>query len=338
MRRYQKVWTSIITFLAFLVLIIDTKTAINGARDGVDICVKSVIPSLFPFFLISSLISNLFNGQKIPLVTLIANRLRIPSGNETLFLFGLLSGYPIGAMYINDAYRERCLAKSDAHRMLAFCNNAGPAFIFGILSIFFSNKLALWALWGIHILSAFTVGILLPGSPESIGEYHNRANSSITNCMERSIRSIATVCGWVIVFRIIISIVREWTQLDMNSNLYVILAGVIELSNGCLVLCNIHNLGLRFIVSACFLAFGGICVAMQTISVTKDVGIGLYFPGKLLQTAISLLFAHLLQPFILPRSEIFVLPIWLQFFCIILILGVSVYMRKRSSILVKSVV
>jgi hypothetical protein len=37
------------------------------------------------------------------------------------------------------------------------------------------------------------------------------------------------------------------------------------------------------------LAFGGISVAMQTKSITRELGFGYYFPGKVLQFTISLL-------------------------------------------------
>ena len=37
--------------LGMLVLILDSKTALAGAREGIDLCIRTVIPSLFPFFL-----------------------------------------------------------------------------------------------------------------------------------------------------------------------------------------------------------------------------------------------------------------------------------------------
>ena len=38
--------------LGLLILILDGKTAYNGAVDGIELCLKTVIPALFPFFVI----------------------------------------------------------------------------------------------------------------------------------------------------------------------------------------------------------------------------------------------------------------------------------------------
>ena len=36
--------------VGLLVLIFDSSLAIQGAREGVELCLRTVIPSLFPFF------------------------------------------------------------------------------------------------------------------------------------------------------------------------------------------------------------------------------------------------------------------------------------------------
>ena len=35
--------------IGFLVLIFDSRLALEGARAGLDLCIRTVIPSLFPF-------------------------------------------------------------------------------------------------------------------------------------------------------------------------------------------------------------------------------------------------------------------------------------------------
>ena len=48
---------------AMLALILDSKTALLGAQSGLDLCVRTVIPSLFPFFVISILLTAPFGGM-----------------------------------------------------------------------------------------------------------------------------------------------------------------------------------------------------------------------------------------------------------------------------------
>jgi hypothetical protein len=57
----------------------------------------------------------------------------------------------------------------------------------------------------------------------------------------------------------------------------------------------IQQEGLRFLLCSLFLSFGGLCVTMQTISVTEGLSIRGYLQGKAIQTAFSLCFAGILQ-------------------------------------------
>jgi len=53
----------------------------------------------------------------------------------------------------------------------------------------------------------------------------------------------------------------------------------------------IANEQLRFVLCSILLAFGGLCVTMQTAAVSKGLSIRTYFKGKLLQTLFSFLLA-----------------------------------------------
>ena len=289
--------------VGMLILILDARTALAGAQDGIELCIKTVIPSLFPFFLLSSIIRNTFVGKPIKVLRPLGKMCSIPEGAESLLLLGMVGGYPVGAQGIHDAYESGALTKSDAQRMLGFCNNAGPAFIFGMIGSLFSSALTLWVLWGIHILSALVVGMLL--APKNIGQCHLKecAYKPIAQTVESSIKTTANVCGWVIVFRVVVAFCQHWFFWLLPIQLQAALVGVLELSNGCYTLQGISAQGTRFVLCAATLAFGGICVAMQTVSVTKGLGTGMYFPGKTLQAVISFLLAETAQLFLFKQEE-----------------------------------
>ena len=158
--------TAIAASAAMLVLILDGKTALTGASEGIGICLNTLIPSLFPFFLLSILLTGALGEQDIPLLRPVAKLCRIPNGAESLLAIGLLGGYPVGAQNVALAYRSGQLSKEQAARMITFCNNAGPAFIFGILGSIFSFPAVPWLLWTIHIISALLVGISLPDAQD----------------------------------------------------------------------------------------------------------------------------------------------------------------------------
>lgn len=303
MKSRSRFWTGLIGAIGLLVLILDAKTALGGAKDGVSLCLYTVIPSLFPFFVLSILLNSSLSNVNVGFLRPLGRLCGIPAGGESLLLLGMLGGYPVGAQCISEAYRSKRLNRRDAHRMLGFCSNAGPAFIFGMGSCIFESQKALWALWGIHVLSALLVGVLLPNKSCGSCSLSQSERITVSQALEKGIKSIAVVCGWVVLFRVLLAFVQRWFLWLLPAELQVFTIGILELSNGCYELTDLTSQGMRFILCAGMLGFGGVCVAMQTISVSKELGTGLYFPGKVLQCVLSLFLACLMQGLLFTEPE-----------------------------------
>lgn len=281
--------------VGMLVLIFDGKTAFSGAAEGIRLCINTLIPSLFPFFILSNMLTGVLSGQTLPLLRTVTVACKIPDGAQSLLAIGLLGGYPVGAQNVALQYSRGQLSRYQASRMLAFCNNAGPAFIFGILGSMFSSSVIPWLLWLIHIVSALVVGIFLPGAAtsEHINAFPRKIR--ITNALSQSVKAMSLVCGWVILMRTVLAFIESWFLWLFPVPTQVIISGILELSNGCIRLAEIDNEGLRFLLAAGFLSFGGICVTLQTASVADEIPMKLYFPGKILQCSISILLACFMQ-------------------------------------------
>lgn len=278
---------------AMLILILDSKTALLGAQKGIELCIYTVIPSLFPFFVISILLTGALSGSSLAMLRPILRFCKMPEGSGNLLTVGLLGGYPVGAKCIYDAWRRGQMLKADAQRCLGFCSNAGPAFIFGMCSALFSKIWIVWILWGIHIFSALLVGNLLPGDTES-PRCSVRSNwMSLPQAMTNALTAISSVCGWIVLFRVIIAFAQRWFLWLFPKNCAVAFEGILELANGCAALASVESEGMRFIFCAAFLGTGGLCVGLQTVSVVGELGTGMYFPGKVVQCLISCCLATL---------------------------------------------
>ena len=292
--KYSRKGYIIVAILSgMLALLFDSRTALNGASEGIDLCIRTVIPSLFPFFLLSSLLTSVISGAKSPLLKPLGKLCKIPDGSESLLLIGLLGGYPIGAQCICNAYESGQIRKSDAQRMLGFCNNAGAAFLFGMVGQFFDSKSAAASLWLIHIMSALMTAMVLPRSYSDVAILISEGSTGVGNAMQQSIRAMANVCGWVVVFRVILRFLDHWFLWLLPQQWQVFLFGFLELSNGCLELSVVNSNALRYICAAVFLAMGGLCVLMQTMSIVNQsrLGLGMYVPGKIIQTGFSCMLA-----------------------------------------------
>lgn len=292
----QEALTLTAAALGMLILILDGKTAIAGAREGIDLCIRTLVPSLFPFFLLSSLLTGTLVGQPLKLLGPVGGLCGIPKGTESLLAVGFLGGYPVGAQNVGQAWDHGQITESDAERMLAFCNNAGPAFLFGMISPLFSESKTAWLLWGVHIASALLVGILTAERHQRTANTGQPQRVTCTAALERSVRVMATVCGWVIIFRIILTFLDNWIFWLMPAELRVLLSGFLELSNGCVQLADVGSEGMRFILAGIMLSFGGICVMMQTAAAASGLSLRAYFPEKLLQCCITFFLCVMLQP------------------------------------------
>lgn len=283
----SSVLSGIMALLFLLAMIFDSRTALSGAADGVQLCVATVIPSLFPFFVVSILLTGLLSS--------------CTKGKHTLLLVGFLGGYPVGAQCVAQAYQSGRISRQEAERMLCFCNNAGPAFLFGIGSSLLPEVWMCWLLWLIHILSALLVAALTPKSQFSASPTLFPSPVSLTAAMQRAVRSMGLVCGWIILFRTVIGFCQRWFLWLLPSNCQLLVMGLLEMTNGCCVLTEIASVGLRFELFGLFLGFGGLCVLLQTKSVLSGSRLNgcHYFPGKVAQAAFSFLLcvvAQLLLP------------------------------------------
>lgn len=272
--------------VGMMILILDSKTAFTAAKSGIALCLVTVIPALFPFIFLSILLSDSLLGERISILRPLGKLLKMPEGTESLLLCAFLGGYPSGAIAISNAFHAGSLSRHEAERLLSFCNNAGPAFIFGMgMSVFADSRIP-WILWGIHILSAVIAGILIPGPQNSSAELTRKSKSP---AITAAVSAMASVCAWVILFRVIIGFLDRWLLWLLPTEAKVAAVGFLELSNGFCALALVKDVRVRLILCSTMIALGGLCVTMQTITVTKGLRLTKYYLGKMTQFFISLL-------------------------------------------------
>ena len=295
MKNYRRPFAAAFIAASIFFLIINTKDSLVFATDALQLCTASLIPSIFPFMFLAMLLNSFLTGYRFRFLNFVRKICRIPEGAEILFLLGLLGGYPIGAQMISNTYQSGKLKKEDAQRMLGFCNNAGPSFIFGVVGPLFDSWIIPALLWLIQILSAIITGVLLTGSCSEKITISNQAHISITDTLEKSVKNMGLICGWVLLFRIVVGFIDVHLLSFVPKSIAVIVAGMLELTNGCFALYGIENSGVRFILSSFFLSMGGLCVALQTASAAKSLNMRKYTIGKCIQGFISLILALVLQ-------------------------------------------
>ena len=267
---------------------IEGKTASQGAAEGLDLCIRTIIPSLFPFFVLTSYLHPWLTNINFPVISALGKLLSIPSGQESTLLLGFLGGYPVGAQLIGESYRNGQLSKENATILMGYCNHAGPAFLFGITAKLFHSPVIPWVLWGVHILSGILTAIILPRCHSQHSVASHITPITFPQALRSAITICSSVCGWIILFKALLSLLQKWFIKALHGVPFIFISGLLELSNGCFQLAELSSQSARFIFCSAFLSFGGFCVAMQAASAAVPLGLGLYFPGKMIETLTSI--------------------------------------------------
>lgn len=304
-------WYTLMVTLMTLLLILHSKIASEAMVQGIGLCLQTVIPALFPLMVMARLLMNTELPKRLGkfIGPVMGPMFRLPEESAVCLILGIIGGYPVGAQTVVIAYDRGKLTRGQAEHMLAFCNNAGPAFVFGMVGALLGGLPVALTLYLIHILSAVLVGIVLKphGSERSPQKRPRSTREDVKgSVLHPSIKSMAMICGYVTLFQVILAFLEKYLGPVLPQVLKIGAAGVLELSGGCLRLAALESSGWQYCMASGFLAFGGLCIWMQVRSVIAPSGLTgqYYFLGKLLQSAISVLLTWavlVLAPGLLPR-------------------------------------
>lgn len=149
--------------LATLALMFWPKDSMAAARDGLTLCYNVIIPSLFPFFVLSALVVDLGLAGHLgrALEGIMRPLFNVPGACAPALALGFVGGYPVGARTALQLYQKGMCTKTEAERLLAFCNNSGPAFILGVVGagVFASSKVGV-LLYLAHAAASVCVGLV----------------------------------------------------------------------------------------------------------------------------------------------------------------------------------
>ena len=223
-------------------LIIFSKTNLTATKSGLELWATSVLPSLLPFFIavellkytdIIKILGKLFN----PIMRPIFN---VPGAASFALIMGIISGYPTGAKIVSDFKKEGICSDIECERLIAFTNNSGPLFIISTVGISFLGDTRTGILLFItHILACLSVGFLfrwwkngkksnysnnsnLLSQPEKNNKKANLNNLGeiLATSIMNSINTIIMIGGFVTIFSVIVSILKESQILNTFSILF----------------------------------------------------------------------------------------------------------------------
>lgn len=308
----KKNYLSILIILVIILLIIDPKNNIDSCLNGIKLWATAVLPSLLPFFFLTSLLLSLGFVQKIgkffaPITTRI---FKTDGISGYIYAMSVISGYPVGAKTTAELYENGIISRGQAHKITTFTSTSGPLFIIGTVGIgmFGSAKLGYLILL-CHIIGAGINGLIyrntfLDDYPSHIVAFSKQ--NSLEDNMYNSIKSVLVVGGYIALFYMLISMLNNYNilypfckflSLVLRCDISIcnsIVNGLIEMTRGCLDLSKLILTDKQTLVIATgLISFGGMSIFVQALTFLSKFKISLrfYFLSKVTQTIISTILA-----------------------------------------------
>ncbi len=301
-----------------LALVLWPGEAMAAMKEGLALCGNVIVPSLFPFFILSSLVVELGMSRYLGALfqPLMAPLFRVNGACASAVALGFVGGYPVGARTAITLYENGQCSKTEAERLLAFCNNSGPAFILGVVGagIFGSGRMGL-LLYLVHILASLLVGLLFrfyrpgegprrgcrPGAQFQTARFSLAFTRSVTGAMSATLN----ICAFVLCFTVLIRLLALSGALSGAARLLALvleplglsqlwagrlITGLLEVSSGVSSLTD-GPLSGRLSMAAFMLGWAGLSVHCQVLAFLGDSGLsmGTYLTGKLLHGLLSAL-------------------------------------------------
>lgn len=317
---------------AILGLVFWSQAAMDAAKTGLQLCGNVIIPSLFPFFVLSGLVVELGLAEYIGRVLERVMRplFNVPGPCASALVLGFIGGYPVGARTAISLYEKGMCSKTEAERLLAFCNNSGPAFILGVVGtgIFADSRVGA-LLYLAHAAASVCVGLIFrfyrrrehtPARPVRMSFETRRFSTAFTGSVKNAFSGTLNICAFVVFFTVVIRILTVSGIMAAAAGMVSallsplgftgqwgerLLTGVLEVSSGVWSLTGGGSLSGRLSMAAFMLGWAGLSVHSQVLSFMGGSGLSVrtYLIGKLLHGGLSALMIGVLCRF-LPLEEV----------------------------------
>ncbi len=276
-------------------IISNPENSIKATYDGSILFFQSVFVSMFPFMVIINIMIS-YEGVDIYsklLGTIICKPLRLPTCSTIVIIISMLCGYPLGAKYAVDLYENKTIDYYTCERLVSIASNPSPLFVIGVLGVkLFQNRYIGYILLISCYMSSIVMSFIIPPKTKlntpKLSHYtqskDNNLGYTLKNSITSAISSSLNIGGFIIVFSVLISIIKNNTLIDIvlkyisnfvninSASLKAYILMPIELANGCAI---VNSMNMLNSTKLCLISF---ILEFSTFSIIAQV---FSFTGKL---------------------------------------------------------
>lgn len=280
---------SFLLLILLILMLLHPEITVKGASNGLLLWYSSVVPALFPFMVLSSLIvaSGSLSILMAPVRLVFGPLLGLSAEGCYTLLSGLVCGFPMGAKTCADFLSRGQISLKEGKFLMAVCNHASPMFLLGYVYPLFHGNLPLWkllaAVYGPALLLALPARLLyrngaptgrkpkmqgiaepqeIPGPNPPSPNQSNPGNLSADEAILSSVEVLCRIGGLLILFSIAVEFLRGARQLPTGLRLF--LMGAMEMTTGIRELAKALPYPYSAAAVCTSLTFGGLSGIFQT--------------------------------------------------------------------------
>lgn len=276
-------------FFLFLLFLMFPETTSAGMKNGMQLLTAQVIPALYPFILLTTILKNLSSKNKLH------SKLMLP--------LAFLSGYPLGAKIVAQNTKTSPKYKQI---LLVLCNNPSPAYMISFVGFQCLKDLKIGLLIYISVLlgNIFWTLVCFLYQKNKCSE-KNKIKSTLRSCDASSISfdniimqtftTMVNISSYILFFCLIAAFISKLSFLSQIS--HGILAGILEMTTGIQILAQLkcHKI-FKIILITGLSSFGGLSVIAQTYSMIQGSSLSIkkYMTDKTITSVIAMSVMYLI--------------------------------------------
>lgn len=307
----QLVFAAVSVFSLALILR-NSEIAIRQMSIGLSLCVTTVIPSLFPFMILSELIvaSGVANGVGRLLKKPFGKIFGISGDGGCAVFLGFFCGFPVGARCALSLYDSGRIDRQELSFLLSFCNTPSSAFLINAVGVtLFDDRSLGLLLYFATMLSAICAGIagsflmgmrkrgVSPPSASRPTAPRQNGISIFTETVGASALAMLRICAFIVFFSAFLGTLEHLVEsLALPQALGALLVSFFEMTAG-VSRAAACPAPIGEALAAFAVGFSGLSVCFQMIGLCENrpVSFRPYLWAKLFQGLLCVFFLLLLR-------------------------------------------
>lgn len=278
---------TVMASLFFIALLLkNPDISIQYVTRGLRLCCTAVIPTLFPFMVLSELLMRTGGGELMgrALAAPMRALFGLSGAGSCAFLLGAVCGFPVGTRAAVMLYDRGLLERSEAERLISFCNYPSSAFMISATGAALWQNRQLGAAMYASVLAAGVIAGIISGIParraakkegvvptDMPHTVRKPQPTALSNSVTAAATSTLNVCAYVAFFSCVVGCISHiLARISPSRTVEAAIYSFFELTSGAAASAAVIPSRTGILMCTAAAGWSGLSVALQVFSVCSS--------------------------------------------------------------------